>query len=772
MKFNNLIKVILLLGIIGFVCITSSAEAEASWWSPLYPRCKNITITNPTSTTHTNMPVLINITYESEMSLNFSDVRFVGGPCDGGSALLDYEEDYRVNGSFATYWVEIPSLGAGDTTISIYYGNRSLASQEDPAGTWASEFTNVFHFEEGSGNLISSTSNAATGVPEASSGITYQDRGVIGHGYQFSGTNSMIELDDDTADLSDDFFTVCFWEDHDAASDATFWFQQDGSRYAYYLTNDNFYYRADNTGGSAAGTTTSTGVWNYICVVANNDIGEGSDYIEIYLNGVSKATDSTGQDIDGEWSPGPTGWEIGSLSGGNDYDGHLDEMWYTNDAKGDDWINTSYQLVANYDQWITTGVESSAPGTWWNPDYPLCQNISITSVANTPLRDFPAYFNVSYNNNMQPNFSDIRFVSAGCADGGTDLEYEVENYTISNSAEVWVKIKELPASGKTISVYYGNNSVLTGANPAEVWTNNYVAVHHLSEPSGYANDSSGNDNNLTNYGDGITYGSPGKVDGAVDFAGTGDYFHIASPNNMFNAKNLTVEMWLEPDDLTRAYEFYGGHTDVNNWLYGWGFWSNNDDTMHFFTTHYANNDATTTHSTAMTYWVGAYDITEANEVRLFKDGVFVASANDDNGYLEGPDGYAIGSDTGSTYEMDGKTDGWKVSNVTRSDDWINMSFRMVSNQTTLIVFGTEQNETAPAPPADPCPYGGSGDFTIDCSNGCNFTSITEGDGSDVIITGNSGSVVFTADVINFKYVYKVGGQGCKVYWLGGSMFKP
>jgi hypothetical protein len=65
---------------------------------------------------------------------NFDDIRFTTG---NGSALLDYWRETKIDGTNATFWVEIAdNLNYSNVTICIYYGNDNVTTTSSGADTF------------------------------------------------------------------------------------------------------------------------------------------------------------------------------------------------------------------------------------------------------------------------------------------------------------------------------------------------------------------------------------------------------------------------------------------------------------------------------------------------------------------------------------------------------------------------------------------------------------------------------------------------------------
>ena len=99
---------------------------------------------------------------------------------------------------------------------------------------------------------------------------------------------------------------------------------------------------------------------------------------------------------------------------------------------------------------------SLVSATWWNDSYSYKQEIKIQENNGSNLNNYSVQMNITYNSNMNPDFSDIRFIN-GSENG--ELGYYIEGYVASTSALVWVYIPNLTASVNTsIYMYYKNTT--------------------------------------------------------------------------------------------------------------------------------------------------------------------------------------------------------------------------------------------------------------------------------------------------------------------------
>ncbi len=82
-------------------------------------------------------------------------------------------------------------------------------------------------------------------------------------------------------------------------------------------------------------------------------------------------------------------------------------------------------------------------------------------------------------NKMQSDCGDIRFVDN---DNTTVLDYWIEDDCNTTETKVWVRIPSLPSSGKSIYLYYGNETIPNGSLP---WSGSINLLSDTSCPSGW-----------------------------------------------------------------------------------------------------------------------------------------------------------------------------------------------------------------------------------------------------------------------------------------------
>ncbi|MEM5802819.1 MAG: DUF2341 domain-containing protein [Candidatus Aenigmatarchaeota archaeon] len=107
---------------------------------------------------------------------------------------------------------------------------------------------------------------------------------------------------------------------------------------------------------------------------------------------------------------------------------------------------------------------------WWNSSWQLRRNITINNTANAnALTDYQVAVNLTYDSDMQPDFSDIRFTwYNSTSQTETEIPYWIESKVNSAWAYVWVKVKQIPASSyATVYVYYKNSTVVSSKSDGD-----------------------------------------------------------------------------------------------------------------------------------------------------------------------------------------------------------------------------------------------------------------------------------------------------------------
>ena len=111
----------------------------ATWWNSTFEKKKEIQIDN-NDLEVANYSLLLNVTYDSDMSPGFEDIRFSNG---SENEILSYWIENKVDSLYADVWVKIPETMSNttNTTIYMYYDNTSVVNSE-------SDFNSAFYFSD------------------------------------------------------------------------------------------------------------------------------------------------------------------------------------------------------------------------------------------------------------------------------------------------------------------------------------------------------------------------------------------------------------------------------------------------------------------------------------------------------------------------------------------------------------------------------------------------------------------------------------------------
>jgi len=345
---------------------------------------------------------------------------------------------------------------------------------------------------------------------------------------------------------------------------------------------------------------------------------------------------------------------------------------------------------------------SFASAAWWDTSWIKRQEVNITNVGSTDLDNFPAYISVTYNSNMQTDFSDLRFMNGTCAEGqSVQLAYEIENYTTS-SASIWVNLPSISASGKaSICMYYNNSGASNGENITGTW-DNYSMVYHFNEPSGTTGadsvlDSTENTNGTPSVG--ISFGQTGKIGNTADFSsGTG--ISLGTVGSSVLTAETTISFWIN----SNSYSSPGRQNPFDQAYGGWG--TMTLETSSSISWYFGNNGgngasyigAGSGAAISNNQWVYMTAVRNPNgyTYKWYKNGAYLSGGTYSSTYPVINDRiFTIGD--GYVNPLNGKLDEFRVSKVARSADWINQNYQLVANQGSYVGFGTEENADVTPP---------------------------------------------------------------------------
>ena len=187
--------------------------------------------------------------------------------------------------------------------------------------------------------------------------------------------------------------------------------------------------------------------------------------------------------------------------------------------------------------------------TWWNTSWSkkVQLNVNNSSVA---LTDYQLMKNITYDSDMNANFSDMRFVND--SDTGS-VPYWIESKTDSSTADVWLKIPSISTTtGAKVWMYYNNSDV----NSASSGDDTFIFFDDFPGSSIDTSKWDGKTSNAAVSGGIMSYGGDNTVDMMKSITQFGSTIAFRSKVNL-----LTPSTYIDLYGLKNA-----GDT---HWAYGY-----------------------------------------------------------------------------------------------------------------------------------------------------------------------------------------------------------
>jgi hypothetical protein len=635
----------------------------------------------------TNFPVLINLSDTdlhdtNKVQADGDDIIFT----DTSGTKLDHElelfnQTYNSTHAELVAWVRIPSLSAtSDTDLIMHYGNNNIGSQENPEGVWDNNYKGVWHLNEdpsdGAPQMKDSSSNGYHGTSAGSMTSGDQVTGQIGGSLDFDGTDDNIN---------------CGAENLNIVNEVTLetWIQLSTSvisspnRRIFGINNEYVIHQDWDNPGMILFLTRTSGGDSWGSYASNIPIDTWVHIVGVF-NGTTASIYVDGSVVR-SWSiSGTIDQTTNSLlfSDGNIFDGLVDEARVSNIARSDDWIMTSYNNQYNPYSFISVGSEKTADLT----DFPVLIDITLSELR-TGI--------------FQPDADDLIFTTAN----GSKLDHEIDYFdqqSANGHLVAWVRLPTLSAAEDTVlSMYYGNTELEAQENPEKVWDPNYVAVWHLSEDptttviDSTANSNDGNDNNSMASNDLIS----SKIGLGLDFDHVDDHIIVPYSDNLGIVGNkLSLEAWVYLPTVPLVDDApiieLGNGTNKERYMLGIDGGVDPAKLNQRVTTvdgHFRYDNGTINQG-SWTYISMVYDGSLVTTPRLFGyiNGELIASNNASGNIVPIASSYnlSIGKrSNGRLYE--GRMDELRISNNSRSSDYIATSYNNQENPSTFYSLGTE-----------------------------------------------------------------------------------
>jgi|GEM_PF-2445010 len=702
-------RLLLFFLIFGLFLIPQIAStAYAAWYDSNWAYRKAITIDGSqiVGGPHTDFPVLISIT-DTDLSAARADGWDLLFTLDDGTSKLSHEIEKFDNGTGELVaWVKIPAPGltnGSDFTLYLYYGYATVpADQQDATNVWSNGYIGVWHLDETpndgtAGGHDDSTGNVLNndGTPQNfqdGDGGTTSATGLIAGADRFANqVDDAISVADNAGQTPSGDMSFSAWVNIDAIPNSMMFMQKNHGTppwfaYQLYLNSSGWPFMAwVNSGGTEynayLNSPLSTGGWHYLVGMLDGTT------VRIYIDGSDLGTitaTTTGTILDADSS-----LTLGNTEGfNNSPNGRMDEIRLASAARSADWIQTEYNN--QFDPGVGGFLRSlgSEEASWYDINwlYRKAVNLGGSNFCQT-VNNFPVPITLSGDTDLQSyaraDGYDLLFT---LDDGTSKVPHEIEVFTkTGGDLTAWVKLDIVNGVNQTLYMYYGNAGASDQQDTANVWDANFVGVWHLEEQvtdnttGGTHDDSTGaHDGTQTNNGP-----IAGKIAGAQDFDGSGDFIQIAD-NDALSFGNggtdsaFSVSAWIQGD--TASAEIVG-----KNWLpaHGgeWDFWIHSDGHLGL-TLDDSNRDTigqetVATVSGSWQHVMATYDGSNTSVgINLYIDGVAQALILDNDGVYDGMSNttapVTIGTfdGGGTSYDVDGQIDEVRISNIVRSPAWI------------------------------------------------------------------------------------------------------
>ncbi len=335
------------------------------------------------------------------------------------------------------------------------------------------------------------------------------------------------------------------------------------------------------------------------------------------------------------------------------------------------------------------------PADWfdtdWNCRVPITVNANQVPSMQT---DFPFLFNSTVPEfvDAQSLGQDFRFV----LQDKTQLKYEIQDFDSgTNTLIAWTKVPSIEV-GTLIYLYFNNPTATDNQDPAAVYDSNYKAVWHMNETV-FGIDSIKDSTSNNNDGDpspGIT-STTGQIGRAINFDGNSVVAVFVSPSlDIFGpTAEITLEGWMKTNDI--AIPHLGGmicHPVGPTWPTAGEFAQyclrQANSRFQYFSDPISTMDLASANGTISIgpfFHLAATYSSSTNMIKLYRDGSLLATKSSVTAlWTSSTEDILLGRDHSSLDEFfDGILDELRVSDIARSDDFIETEFNNQSAPETF-----------------------------------------------------------------------------------------
>ncbi|MHA1913417.1 MAG: DUF2341 domain-containing protein [Promethearchaeota archaeon] len=326
------------------------------------------------SGSHVNFPLLISIIDDDlryDVQDDGDDIAFsIEGKWLDHQIEL-FNQSYSGTHAQLVVWVRIPFLSTSfDTNLTMYYGNSTMTSRQNPIDVWNSDYAGVWHLnEDPSGippQIDDSTIPASDGISYGTMTSSDQVSGMIGEALDFDGSNDYIEIGNPSEMQITGAITVQTWfkadfvgNDYLVAKHGGVGFRGWDVSFDPGTSPDGWLMFRYSPDGSTIITTgyeaVSANQWYHVVAVF-----KPNDYSKLFLDGIEVAIDTTGIPPSMNDPALPLRIARRSDIGGTSYvKGIIDEVRISTLARSNDWIITEYNNQYDPSSFYSVGSEVS-----------------------------------------------------------------------------------------------------------------------------------------------------------------------------------------------------------------------------------------------------------------------------------------------------------------------------------------------------------------------------------------------------------------------------
>jgi hypothetical protein len=524
-----------------------------SWYNASWPYRKRITLnSSQINGTLSDFPVLVRLTSDSDLSSRAqssgNDILFTDGD---GITRLSHEVDlYNSTSGQLVAWVRMTNLSSAANVIYMYYGNSTVASQQNATGVWTNGYDSVFHLSNNNGS-VNGVNGTNSGSPTVASNC------LLSKCYNVTGSLAALEI---AGSSSQSTLTISAWVNASAVDSDDWWYGSSADQDIGITSGVASLY----DGGWYLGSTAlATNKWYYFVFTQN------TTNATMYINGTRETAIThrfSSLDIRGTISY--------SLYSDYGLQGLIDEFRASTVERSAQWVQTEYNNQRPSSTFTSMGTEENA---YSSGEY---YNNSIVLNA-TGQWVFTFYANDTLGGNAMPtNASDalgnqyilvaypltVGFTPPTENDGATiTTNWTVVNISVNSSVLQSVKLD-----------WNGTNYSFLDPNLIVAYAFENRSV--LGENSTLVQDLSGHGNNATCSGSSCPAwsASVGRYGGAYNFtAGQSD--HIVIPHSSTLPTNhITVSAWVKLTSTTSSWETLAMEKDAGSWFY-WLFYARASD---------------------------------------------------------------------------------------------------------------------------------------------------------------------------------------------------